>query len=147
MTDVSGNVKLLLPLLTPYIISDEGFDILYPVAEAEYDLVAGAGSCSASVEAQAKTMLLAHYLASGDGQVGLKSESISKYSYSLIPGKAGASSRWYSEFMLLVNRCKDGPIQSACAASPGVEHEDVAASQCLDLDQEDLSDVCQCSQV
>lgn len=144
---VSDSVKTLLPLMTPYTISDEDFDTLYPVVEAGYDLVAGAGGCGESVEAQAKTMLLAHYLAGADGQIGLKSESISKYAYTLMQGDGSTSSRWYSEFMLLVNRCKDGPIQSACEASPGVEHGDVAASQCLDLDQEDLSDVCQYTQV
>ena len=141
MTDASGNVKILLPLLTPYTISDEDFDILYPVVSAEYDLVAGNGACGESVEAQAKTMLLAHYLASGEGKISLKSESISKYSYSLMSAD-GSSSRWYNEFLLLVDRCNSGPILSATEASSGVEHDDVAASQCLDFDQEDLSDVC-----
>ena len=127
----SGNVLALLPVLTPYTPTSAQFDLLYPYALDEFK--GDDPGCSEAGAERALAYLVAHYLASKDGDVGLQSEKIDDYSYT-VAGPAATSSRWYAEYQRQIDRCREA-LAIGPAALAGVQHADVSGLSDLHLDQ------------
>ena len=127
----SGNVLTLIPILTPITPTTEQFDLLYPYALDEFK--GDDPGCSKTGAERALAYLVAHYLAGGRGQVGMKSEKIDDYSYTLTDGAADMS-RWHAMYRHQLERCRDMRTVPASELS-GVQHEDVTGLADLDLDQ------------
>lgn len=134
----SSNVKTLIPLITPFTITDANFNSLYTIALAKYTQIGG-GECSANVQDEILTYVYAHYLSGGAGQTGLASESIGKYSYRNFDTKGYTTgSKWLDMAFMAIKQCHDGKVMSAEDFSPGIDHYDVTSSGKLNLDQEEI---------
>jgi hypothetical protein len=127
----SGNVLALVPILTPITPTAEQFDLLYPYALDEFE--ADDPGCGEAGAERALAYLVAHYLAGGKGQVGLQSEKIDDYSYTLA-GAAATTSRWYVMYRQQLERCREARAVPASALT-GVTHDDVTGLGDLHLDQ------------
>lgn len=138
MTDISANVKAILPVITPFTISDSDFDMLWPIVDEEYQQYVGSNIISDNTRIQAEMFLMAHYLSAQAGQVGLKSESLGRYSYSTAD-KTGM--RWYRMFEMAVRAGINGAIHNARDFSTGHNHYDIASSETLQLDQNSINDM------
>ena len=133
----SGNVQVLVPLLTPYTPTAEQFAAIYPYALDEFE--GDDPGCSDAGAERALAYLVAHYLAGKDGDVGLASEKIDDYQYAL-SGAAASSSRWYAEYRKQLDRCRQAIAVSAASLS-GVTHEDATSLTDLHLDQNPIARV------
>lgn len=127
----SGNILALLPVLTPYTATSAQFDLLYPYALDEFK--GDDPGCSEAGAERALAYLVAHYLASKDGDVGLQSEKIDDYGYTL-SATAARSSRWYAEYRRQIDRCREA-LAISPAALAGTQHADAAGLKDLHLDQ------------
>ncbi len=127
----SGNVLALVPILTPITPTAEQFDLLYPYALDEFE--ADDPGCGEAGAERALAYLVAHYLAGGKGQVGLQSEKIDDYSYT-VAGPAATSSRWYVLYRQQLDRCRDARAISPVGLT-GVQHADATGLKDLHLDQ------------
>ena len=130
----SANVKTLIPLMTPYTPTDTVFNSLWDTILAEFIRVAGAaGTIIEAAETQAEVYLYAYYLAGAAGQIGIKSEKIGSYSYSLTASEG--KDRWYTLFEGVIERALIGRELTANEFSPGIDHYDLSLSKELNLDQ------------
>jgi len=130
----SGNVLALTPILTPYTPTSAQFDLLYAYALDEFE--GDDPGCSETGAERALAYLMAHYLSGGKGQVGLQSEKLDDYGYTL-SGVAAGSSRWYAMYLQQLATCKD-KIGISASALTGTAHEDAAGLTGLHLDQNDI---------
>jgi hypothetical protein len=133
----SGNVIALIPVLTPITPTPDQFDLLYPYALDEFE--GDDPGCSETGAERALAYLVAHYLAGGQGQVGLQGEKIDDYSYTL-SGVAAGTSRWYAMYLQQLGRCREMQAVSASALA-GTRHEDAAGLKDLHLDQNPIVSV------
>lgn len=133
----SGNVLALLPVLTPYTATSAQFDLLYPYALDEFE--GDDPGCSETGAERALAYLVAHYLAGGKGQVGLQSEKIDDYGYTL-SGVAAGTSRWYAMYLQQLARCREMRAIPASALA-GTRHEDAVGLTDLHLDQNPIVSV------
>lgn len=133
----SGNVLALIPVLTPITPTTEQFDLLYPYALDEFG--GDDPGCSDTGAERALAYLVAHYLAGGKGQVGLQSEKIDDYGYTL-SGVAAGTSRWYAMYLQQLDRCREMRAVPASVLA-GMRHEDAAGLKDLHLDQNPIISV------
>ena len=127
----SGNVQVLVPLLTPYTPTAEQFAALYPYALDEFK--GDDPGCSETGAERALAYLMAHYLAGGEGQIGFSGEKIDDYSYT-VAGPAATSSRWYVLYRQQLDRCRDARAISPVGLT-GVQLADATGLSDLHLDQ------------
>lgn len=138
MSDVSANVKAALPVVTPFTVSDSEFNIIWPIVSAKYSVVVSDNTIDENIEIEAKTFLLAHFLALRDGKAGISAESIGDYSYRTSKDIADS---YYEMFEIAVKTGISGKQYKADEFSPGFDNYDVDAADSLKLDQVDIDGV------